>query len=142
MNYRLLLTGIRLSLSAEEEIIAERKLQLTLYSLALEISERTKPEHERRNILPPAIQVSASGRMIGMRDEDFKQSRIDLISLVEWSGEMGAGKVPTSARLPMSEQETCRTCPCYSGTIRLCGPIDEKLAQHNLRFRKPSFAAT
>ena len=117
------------STPAEEEIIAEHRLQLTLYSLALEIGERTKPEHERRNILPPAIQVSASGRMIRMRDEDFKQSRIDLISLVEWSGEMaaaGEGAQPP-ARLPMSEQETCRTCPYYSGTIRLCGPIDERL---------------
>ena len=117
------------STPAEEEIIAEHRLQLTLYSLALEIGERTKPEHERRNILPPAIQVSASGRMIRMRDEDFKQSRIDLISLVEWSGEMaaaGEGAQPP-LRLPMSEQETCRTCPYYSGTIRLCGPIDERL---------------
>ena len=47
------------STPAEEEIIAEHRLQLALYSLALEIAENSKPESERRKILPPAIQVSA-----------------------------------------------------------------------------------
>ena len=117
------------STPAEEEIIGEHRLQLALYSLALEIAEISKPESERRKILPPAIQVSASGRMIRMHDEDFKQARIDLISLVEWSGEIAAAGegVQPPQRLPMSQEKTCKTCPFYSGTIKLCGPIDEKL---------------
>ena len=117
------------STPAEEEIIAEHRLQLALYSLALEIAENSKPESERRKILPPAIQVSASGRMIRMHDEDFKQARIDLISLVEWSGEIAAAGegVQPPQRLPMSQEKTCQTCPFYRGTIKLCGPIDEKL---------------
>jgi len=104
-------------------------LQLALYSLALEIAESSKPKEERRKILPPAIQVSASGRMIRMHDEDFKQARIDLISLVEWSGEIAAAgeSVQPPQRLPMSQENTCKTCPFYSGTIKLCGPIDEML---------------
>ena len=117
------------STPAEEEIIAEHRLQLALYSLALEIAEISKPEGERRKILPPAIQVSASGRMIRMHDEDFKQARIDLISLVEWSGEIAAATegLQPPQRLPMSQEKTCKSCPFYSGTIKLCGPIDEKL---------------
>jgi len=114
---------------AEEEIIAEHRLQLALYSLALEIGEKSRPESERRNILAPAIQVSASGRMIRMRDDDFKQARIDLLSLVEWSGEIaaaGEGAQPPS-RLPMAQESTCKTCPFYRGTIKLCGPIGEQL---------------
>ena len=98
-------------------------------SITCGIGENSKPEGERRKILPPAIQVSASGRMIRMRDDDFKQARIDLISLVEWSGEIAAagdGAQPPQ-RLPMSEEKICKTCPYYSGTIKLCGPIDEKL---------------
>ena len=102
---------------AEEEILAEHRLQLMLYSLALEISERSKPDNLRREILPPAIQISASGRMIRMRDEDYKQARIDLISLVEWCGEIAAVDEGIKApdRLPMDKLSTCEKCPFYRG---------------------------
>ena len=114
---------------AEEEILAEHRLQLMLYSLALEISERSKPDNLGREILPPAIQISASGRMIRMRDEDYKQARIDLISLVEWCGEIAAVDegIKAPERLPMDKLSTCEKCPFYRGTIKLCGPIGEKL---------------
>jgi len=117
------------STPSEEEIIAEHRLQLALYSLALEIGESLKPEDKRRKILPPAIQVSASGRMIRMTDDDYSKSLEDLDSLIKWIGEiaaMGEDAEPP-ARLPMAESSTCETCPYYKGSIKLCGPEGERL---------------
>ena len=114
---------------SEEEIIDEHRLQLTLYSIALEAAESLKPESERRKILPPAIQVSASGRMIRMTDDDFTKARKDLDELIDWIGRtaaLGEGAKPP-ARLPMSESSTCEACPFYNGSIRLCGPEGERL---------------
>jgi len=88
-----------------------------------------KPESERRKILPPAIQVSASGRMIRMTDDDFTKARKDLDELIDWIGRtaaLGEGAKPP-ARLPMSESSTCEACPFYNGSIRLCGPEGERL---------------
>lgn len=115
--------------SAEQKIVAEHRLQLALYSLALEIGESLKPESQRRLILPPAIQVSASGRMIRMTDDDFEQAKQDLDSLIKWSGEIAASGegVQPPERLPLAELSTCESCPFYAGSIKLCGPIGEKL---------------
>ena len=52
----------------------------------LEIAENAKPANKQRKILPPAIQISASGRMVRMHQEEFKQAKLDLISLIEWAG--------------------------------------------------------
>lgn len=114
---------------AEEEIIREHRLQLTLYSLALEIAENAKPANKQRKILPPAIQISASGRMVRMHEEEFKQAKLDLISLIEWAGETAAAGdgIKAPSRLPIEQKSTCEKCPFYTGTIKLCGPIGEKL---------------
>ena len=114
---------------SEEHIIAEHRLQLTLYSLALEVGELAKPESERRMILPPAIQISASGRMIRMTDDDFKNARSELKELIRWIGEIEAlGEEATPPkRLPVEQSLTCESCPFYSGSIKLCGPEGERL---------------
>lgn len=114
---------------AEEEILREHRLQLALYSIALEVGEMAKPSDRRRKILPPAIQVSASGRMIRMRDEEFELAKKDLESLIQWSGEMSVSGEGQEAplRLPVEQKSTCEKCPFYTGTIKLCGPIGEKL---------------
>tara|TARA_B100000287_G_scaffold426207_1_gene473731 strand:- start:279 stop:1256 length:978 start_codon:yes stop_codon:yes gene_type:complete len=114
---------------AEEEIIAKHRLQLTLYCLALEIGEQAKPEADRRSILPPAILVAASGRMIRMHEEDYYAAKNDLAELVGWMGEVSANGASNEAppRLPMSQESTCRSCPFNSGSIKLCGPEGESL---------------
>ena len=114
---------------SEEAIIAEHRLQLTLYSLALEIGEAMKPETERRKILPPAIQISASGRMVRMTDEDYKKARLDLDELIRWIGETEAleEELTPPRRLPVEQSSTCDSCPYYSGSIKLCGPEGERL---------------
>ena len=117
------------STPSEEELISEHRLQLTLYSIALEKNELSKPEKDRRKVLPPAIQISASGRMIRMRDEDYELAKEDLHSLLKWSGEIAASNDPSLVpdRLPVSMSDTCKKCPFYTGGIKLCGPIGEKL---------------
>ena len=114
---------------AEEKILQEHRLQLTLYSIALEVGEMAKPLEQRRKILPPAIQVSASGRMIRMRDEEFELAKRDLDSLIQWSGEVSVADEGKEApqRLPIEQKSTCEKCPFYTGTIKLCGPIGEML---------------
>ena len=115
--------------SSEEGIIAEHRLQLALYCRALEESESLKPEDKRRKILPPAIQVSASGRMIRMADTDYEKAKEDLDSLVKWIGETAAMGDDFEApnKLPMAEKKTCYKCPYYKGAIKLCGPEPEKI---------------
>ena len=114
---------------AEENIIEEHRLQLALYSYALELSESLRPKEERRTILPPAILVAASGRMIRMSDEQFEQSLSDLMELVQWMGIVAASDEQLDApmRLPMSEEAICRKCPFNSGEIKICGPQNELL---------------
>jgi ATP-dependent exoDNAse (exonuclease V) beta subunit len=114
---------------SEEAIVAEHRLQLTLYSLALEIGEAMKPESERRKILPPAIQISASGRLVRMTDDDYKKARLDLDELVRWIGETEAlgEELSPPNRLPVVQSRTCESCPYYSGSIKLCGPEGERL---------------
>ena len=114
--------------SSEEDIIADHRLQLALYSRALEMGESLKPENARRKILPPAIQVSASGRMIRMTDDDYEKAKKDLDSLVKWMGETAAMGEESEApsKLPMAEKQTCYKCPYHSGDIKLCGPEPEK----------------
>lgn len=115
--------------SSEEKIILEHRLQLALYCRALEEGESLKPEDKRRKILPPAIQVSASGRMIRMTDADYEKAKEDLDSLVKWIGETAAMGDDFEApnKLPMAKIETCYKCPYYSGAIKLCGPEGEKI---------------
>ena len=79
--------------------------------------------------MPPAIQVSASGRMVRMHEEDFEKAKQDLNSLIQWSGEMAAAGqgVEAPVRLPIEQKSICEKCPFYTGTIKLCGPIGEML---------------
>ena len=88
-----------------------------------------KPENERRKILPPAIQISASGRMVRMMDDDYEKARLDLNELIRWIGETEAleEEVAPPNRLPVEQSATCGSCPYYSGSIKLCGPKGERL---------------
>ncbi len=114
---------------SEKKIIHKHRLQLALYCLALEESENKKPESSRRKILPPAIHIAASGRVVRMTDEQYRTALKDLQNLIQWAGEISAvGENATPPqRLPMEEIETCKQCPFFNGNIRLCGPQGIKL---------------
>jgi len=101
---------------SEIEILNEHRLQLTLYCLALQENESKKPVSQQRKILPPAILVAASGRMIRMRDEEYKQAQSDLKELIDWMGYISAvedGYTPPQCSNPGD----CNACIFFSGDI-------------------------
>ncbi|MEL0100119.1 MAG: PD-(D/E)XK nuclease family protein, partial [Euryarchaeota archaeon] len=116
---------------AEEDIVRKHRLQLALYCMALEESESKKSPSQRRTILPPAIHVAASGRMIRMRDDEYRTALNDLQDLVNWIGEISATSENSAPpeRLPAEEVETCNQCPFFNGNIKLCGPEGHQLGQ-------------
>lgn len=103
---------------SEIEILTKHRLQLTLYCLALEANEERKPEHLRREILPPAILIAASGRMVRMNDEDFKKAKSDLDELISWMGYISAVDDNHPAP-PCSNPGNCEACVFFEGTISL-----------------------
>lgn len=112
------------STAAEKEILAKYRLQLTLYSLALEAIESSKPKSQRREILAPALLVGASGRMIRLDDEQYQKSRQDLLQHLTWMADLGITKEGSEQppRLAFDKASICQQCPYHKGDIRLCGP--------------------
>ena len=108
---------------SEKEILDAHRFQLTLYCLALEENESKKPVSQQRKILPPAILVAASGRMIRMRDEEYKKTQSELKGLIDWMGyisAVGDGYQPPQCSNP----EVCKACIFFSGNISLEDPND------------------
>ncbi|HIF16857.1 MAG TPA: hypothetical protein EYQ85_06360 [Candidatus Poseidoniales archaeon] len=113
----------------EEHLLSEHRMQLALYSLALESIEYSKLESERRQILPPALQVSANGRLIAGDEKSMKEDRHELMRLLTKMAEMKVLEVGEEAapRLSGKEAEECNNCPHYQSQIRTCGPAGEQL---------------
>ena len=112
---------------AEAELLQSYRLQLTLYSMALEAIESRKPNHLRRRILPPAILVGASGRMIELTSEQYAQAKNELSQHLEWRTKVNAA--PGIFEIPerLESGEECETCPFFRGHVRRCGPTFEPL---------------
>ena len=110
--------------AAERAELDHYALQLTLYTLALLHQESSKPEEERRHVLPPALLLSASGRVVEMTAEELESSMRTVMEHIEWMTHLSfdpeAHQEPE--RLPVAQKETCFTCPHFNGEIRLCGP--------------------
>ena len=109
---------------AERALLDEHRLQLTLYSLALEVIEQQKPEHERRRVLPPSLLIGASGRMVQLSVEEFTEAKITLSEHLNWMAQLTAtpDALEEPARLPAESAHICSQCPFSRGEIRLCGP--------------------
>ena len=109
---------------AERALLDEHRLQLTLYSLALEVIEQQKPEHERRRVLPPSLLIGASGRMVQLSVEEFTEAKITLSEHLNWMAQLTAtpDALEEPARLPAESTDICSQCPFSRGEIRLCGP--------------------
>ena len=110
--------------AAERQILHEHRLQLALYSMALEAIELDKSEELRRIILPPAILVGASGRSIELTLDEYKQAKTDLENHLLWMAELSAeaNSLQEPDRLEGLDNATCKQCPFYRGDIKLCGP--------------------
>ncbi|MBE46134.1 MAG: hypothetical protein CMB02_05755 [Euryarchaeota archaeon] len=103
---------------SEKEILDTHRFQLTLYCLALEENESKKSVSQQRKILPPAILVAASGRMVRMRDEEFTKTKSELKELIDWMGYISAvddGYQPPKCSNPGE----CKACLFFSGSITL-----------------------
>lgn len=111
---------------AEKEILAKYRLQLTLYSFALEALESAKPLSERREILAPALLIGASGRMVRLTPDDYQTARKELEVHLDWMAQLNVTNTESDepARMKKAEASKCEQCPYYNGKIRLCGPID------------------
>ena len=104
-------------------------LQLTLYSMALEAQEAGRPDGERRRVLPPALLVAASGRMVEMTQYEYVAHRSEAERLMRWKVQLSvdAESVAEPGRLPADAAEPCKMCPFSRGVIRLCGPEGAEL---------------
>ncbi|PXY76517.1 MAG: hypothetical protein CXX80_03070, partial [Methanobacteriota archaeon] len=111
----------------EQELLDKHRLQLALYTIVLERSQSRLPQKERRKVLPPAIQASASGRMVVMSEAELTQAKLDFGELLEQMVDMKLNPHDEPERLPKEQGEICRTCPYYYSGIRLCGPQGEPL---------------
>jgi len=98
--------------TAEKDILEKHKFQLTLYSLALEAIESDKPEQERREILPPAILIAASGRCVELTNEEFTIAKRNLLSHLDWIAKLSAE--PSTVEEPEScssiDGKQCFSC--------------------------------
>ena len=111
----------------EAHILHEHRLQLTLYSMALEAIEALKPASERRRILPPALLLGANGRIVQLSQGAFEQATSDLKAHLNWRASVHLNPdMEEPPRLP-SGAEICRQCPYYRGDLRRCGPEGEPL---------------
>ncbi len=111
----------------ERAILDEHRLQLTLYSMALEAIEQRKPKEDRRSVLPPAILIGANGRMVQLTSDEFEQSRTELLEHLFWRSMLHLNpETEAPPRLP-AETKLCEQCPFYRGDVRRCGPEGEPL---------------
>jgi ATP-dependent exoDNAse (exonuclease V) beta subunit len=113
--------------TAEAELLQSYRLQLTLYSMALESIESRKPHQMRRRILPPAILVGASGRMVELTPEQYVQAKNDLSQHLEWRTKVNAAPGVFEAPKRLDSGEECMSCPFFRGHVRRCGPVSEPL---------------
>jgi hypothetical protein len=110
---------------AEKEILAKYRLQLTLYSFALEALESAKPLSERREILAPALLIGASGRMVRLTPDDYQTARKELEDHLDWMAQLSVTNSESDEpdKLEIGDIKICKQCPYHNGKIRLCGPV-------------------
>ena len=111
----------------ETQILHEHRLQLALYSMALEAMEARKPPAQRRTILPPALLLGANGRIVQLSEKAFDVAKGDLLSHLDWRATVHLDPASGEpARLPAGSSH-CGDCPFYKGDLRRCGPEGESL---------------
>ena len=113
--------------AAENRLLQHYRMQLFLYHRCLVRQEANRAAEglPHRTVLPPAILVAATGRLISWSDDELAQLESDfdehLVSLArvevsEWREEVNF------PRLPLESLDVCRSCPYFRGQVRLCAP--------------------
>ena len=114
--------------AAEAELLEHYRMQLALYTRALIDTEgkRDKP----REVMPPAILVATTGRLIEMTPEESDAAQQELEELLADLARLairGADDAEQFPRLEGEAAEACKTCPFALGDIRICAPAGEPL---------------
>ena len=115
---------------AETEMLDKHSLQLALYYRALKSIEDARENRgiPARQVLPPAILIGVTGRLVEYPEEMLTEALSKLDALLERSARMSlSSSVPLSQfeRLTSAESEVCERCPFSRGSIPICGPNDE-----------------
>ena len=103
------------SCQAEESLLNKHRLQMALYHLALEESESDKEREglPRRKVLPPAILVGVSGRLVEYPSETLEKAKKDLEKTLALTARMSlASEFPLSVveKDYQDRISKCRNC--------------------------------
>jgi hypothetical protein len=115
---------------AELEILSKHRMQLALYYRALQSIEdaRKAADLSHRTVLPPAILIGVTGRMVEYPREMLDQASQELEELlVRTAGMALASDAPLSDfdRLPAESAHICENCPFHRGALPICGPAEQ-----------------
>jgi hypothetical protein len=105
-------------------------MQLALYYRALQSIEdaREAVGLRYRTVLPPAILVGVTGRMVEYPMEMLDRASQELEELlVRTAGMTLASDAPLSDfdRLPVESAHICENCPFHRGALPICGPAEQ-----------------
>ena len=114
---------------SEERTLKKHRLQLALYHLALTLSEKDRENAglPHRQVLPPAILVGITGRLIEYPEEMLAEALSELEILLARSARISlSSHIPISQFPPLSGESssTCLNCPFSTGKKPICGPSD------------------
>ena len=114
---------------SEMEILSKHGLQLALYYRALKSIEDARAAQgiPSRQVLPPAILIGVTGRMVEYPEDMLADALSNLDALLDRSARMSlSSSAPLSLfeRLPNELSEVCDRCPFSRGLIPICGPQD------------------
>jgi hypothetical protein len=115
---------------AEFDILNKHRMQLALYYRALQSIENARKAANLRcrAVLPPAILVGVTGRMVEYPEEMLNQALQELEELlVRTAGMALASDAPLSDfdRLPVESAHICENCPFHRGALPICGPAEQ-----------------
>ena len=91
--------------------------------MALEAQEEGRPEAQRRTVLPPALLVAASGRMVEMTADEYDAYRAEAQQIMRWKAQLSAdaAAVPEPPRLAADAAEPCRSAPSTAAVFGCAG---------------------
>jgi hypothetical protein len=112
---------------AEIEILLEHRMQQALYYTALKNieNERSKYGYPSRKILPPAILIGVTGRLVVYPDDMLQSALDDLEENLTLAAQMSLGSNVLLSQFPPLESgqsEICHKCPFNQGELPICGP--------------------
>ena len=118
-----------LTCEAEEEILRKHRMQLALYYRALVNMEKARRAADipHREVLPPAILIGVTGRMVEYPMDSLDEALGELDELLARTA-----RIAMSTNMPLSEftrlsgesSSVCKECPFHRGQLPICGPAD------------------